>query len=547
MRILTKLVKQNSKNRLLLVLVTGSIFFCLSLILASPCWCAPEDDTLKLRQPIGGGDAGENIEERKLADEINVFDPKAIKLKRPELNGLVTIDKSLNPFNLDAQTPKPVSLKDVLYTAIERNLDIGIADTEKTASKWDYRKALSGFLPSASLAYNYNYLNGALNLPIASPEGIRFNNPFILTSAGINYGLYRGGRTVFGALQARNNYRASGHKKDATVNDVLTGAYEKYYKLILSESVLRIRIQAVKVSEENLKITGARFDAGSATRLDVMQARTQLSSDRQKLIDQQIDRRQSAIELAEFLNVEQDLDLLPEDLELKKKELVSQKSRVQGLLVKALSTRPELKLKEELRLAARKEIVKKAAPLQPDVNFSTSVFGIGETLSNSKKTVTVQGVSGPVSRSVSRQIKPLLVVGLGVNWKFDGMGMKDISSIQKSRYEARKANLNLTKEVNQVVRQVRGSYLNVLRADRQIDEALIRLHSSKEEINLARLRYENGLGKNIDVLRAQSDYTSALIRKATALVNYNIAQGQLVRDLGVTSVASLTSDLSIKL
>ena len=278
-----------------------------------------------------------------------------------------------------------------------------------------------------------------------------------------------------------------------------------------------------------------------------MQARTQLSTDRQKLIDQQIDRRQAAISLAEFLNVEQGRDLLPQDLELKKRELVSQKSKVQGMLVKALSTRPELKLKEELRLAARKEIVKKTAPLQPDVNFSTSVYGIGETLSNSRKTVTVQGVNGVTSRSVSRQIKPLLVVGLGVNWKFDGMGMKDLSSIQKARYQARKANLDLTKQVNAVVKQVRGSYLNVLRADRQIEEALIRLHSSKEEINLARLRYENGLGKNIDVLRAQSDYTSALIRKVTALVNYNVAQGRLVRDLGLTSVASLTSSPGIKL
>ncbi|MEZ4543426.1 MAG: TolC family protein [Cyanobacteriota/Melainabacteria group bacterium] len=227
--------------------------------------------------------------------------------------------------------------------------------------------------------------------------------------------------------------------------------------------------------------------------------------------------------------------------------IVSQENKVEKLLVKALTVRPELKEKEELRLAARKEIVVKAAPLQPEVNFSTSVYGLGETLSNRHKNVTVQSASGPVTRSVSRQIKPLLVVGLNINWNLDGMGMKDLSAVQQARYEARKASLVQSKEVNKVVRQVRGSYLNVLRADRQIDEALARLRSSIEEINLARLRYENGLGKNIDVLRAQSDYTSALIKKAEAIVAYNVAQAKLIRDIGLTSVGTLTSRDAIRL
>ena len=525
------------------ILKTASQISLLALLIATGAnpLSAQEEETPRLRPALSP------VEEKKLESDVDLFDPRRLRMERPELKGLVIIDKDLSPFNLDAREPHPVSLKDVLYTALERNLDIGIADTDLSVGKWGLRKALSGFLPSASLSYNYNYLNGALTLPVANPEGIRFNNPFIFTSAGVNYGLYRGGRTVFGSLKARNNYRAVRHRKDATVNDVLTEAFEKYYNLILSESVLRIRIQAVKVSEENLKLTEARFDAGSATRLDVMQAQTQLTDDRQNLIDQQVDRRQAAIELAEFLNVEQGDDLLPADFELEKRVIVSQENKVEKLLVKALTVRPELKEKEELRLAARKEIVVKAAPLQPEVNFSTSVYGLGETLSNRHKNVTVQSASGPVTRSVSRQIKPLLVVGLNINWNLDGMGMKDLSAVQQARFEARKASLVQSKEVNKVVRQVRGSYLNVLRADRQIDEALARLRSSIEEINLARLRYENGLGKNIDVLRAQSDYTSALIKKAEAIVAYNVAQAKLIRDIGLTSVGTLTSRDAIRL
>lgn len=492
-----------------------------------------------------------------LANDTDTFDPKQIRLSRPELSGLITITDKLNPFNLDAKEPTKVSLEEILRTCIAKNLDIGIAKEKRSNQGWMYTASLSKFLPDINLSYSYNGLKGTANLPIGpNPDPLRFNNPFILTSAGFTYFGYRGGSTLFGALKERNNYRASKHGEKQTIDNALNQAYSLYYRLLLEESILRIRVKAVEVSKEQVKLNKELFEAGSATQLDVMQADTQLSEDRQELIEQQIKRRQVAIDLCDFLNVRQDQDLIPKELWLRKKRLIDEQASIGLLVARALTTRPILKQRNEEYRAAKKQIVVAQAPLHPVVKLDGNVFGIGETLSRQTRTVVAStpvvtpggGVTNVLApRSVNRQISALYQIGLSVNWKFGSLGAKDLAMTQAARVNARQALLKQKKEVNSVISQVRQSYLNILRTDRQIEEALAQLRAAKEEIKLARLRYENGLGKNIDILRAQRDYTNALIRKATAIVEYNIAQANLLKDIGYISTASLTANIPSKL
>jgi OMF family outer membrane factor len=379
------------------------------------------------------------------------------------------------------------------------------------------------------------------------------NNPLIIASAGFKYYVYRGGSTLFGALQNRNLYHAAGHAKKATISNALLYATKHYYDLVLNEAILQIRIRAVEVSAAQLKLNQDLWDTGSANRLDVFQAETQLSQDRQNLIDQQIARRKSAIELAELLNLDQSFDLVPEEPILKTKRLIGEHIRATNLLNLAVTNRPELQEVEQQRLAAKKAIVIAAAPLQPTVAFTGTAYGIGETLGDSSKTViapvTLPSATGGavttfVPEKVSRQITNLNSLGVTVNWNFNGLGTTALASVQAARLGARQAQLRSVEELNSISRQVRESYLNALSAQQKIFETANQVRSASEEIRLARLRFENGLGKNIDVLRAQQDYTSSLIEKARAIANFNIAQAQLLHDIGLISVDSLTETVA---
>ena len=65
--------------------------------------------------------------------------------------------------------------------------------------------------------------------------------------------------------------------------------------------------------------------------------------------------------------------------------------------------------------------------------------------------------------------------------------------------------------------------------------------SSLEELRLAELRKSSGLGTNLEIITGQRDYTQARVDKAQALINFNIAQAQLIQDMGLISTDSLTS------
>jgi outer membrane protein TolC len=74
-----------------------------------------------------------------------------------------------------------------------------------------------------------------------------------------------------------------------------------------------------------------------------------------------------------------------------------------------------------------------------------------------------------------------------------------------------------------------------------IDKAAYSVASSREALRLARTRFVNGVSTNLEVIQAQRDYISALTTQAQAIVNSNIAQAQLLHDMGMISRSTLTN------
>jgi OMF family outer membrane factor len=297
-------------------------------------------------------------------------------------------------------------------------------------------------------------------------------------------------------------------------------ATKGFYNLLLNEALLQIRIKAVQTSEEQLRVNRDRFEEGLATNLDVLQASTQLSRDKQNLIDQQVARRTAAIQLADTLNVNLGTDLTPADMLVRKVRLVSPKLKIADILKLAIDNRPELKQYEELRLAAKRAIVVAAGPLAPTFSFGGNIFGLGPGIS---------------------RVEALYTLNINLQWDIKGLGTTDYSLVRSAKLQARQAQLQAQKELVTVLDQVRTSYLQSLDAERKIDETTNEVNSSLEELRLARLRFQHGLGTNLDIITGQRDYTQALISKAQAMINFNIAQAQLVHDMGLSSIDAFSS------
>jgi outer membrane protein TolC len=80
----------------------------------------------------------------------------------------------------------------------------------------------------------------------------------------------------------------------------------------------------------------------------------------------------------------------------------------------------------------------------------------------------------------------------------------------------------------------------MINAKAVIDRAAYAVASSQEALRLARVRLINGVSTNLEFIQAQRDYVDALTNQAQAIVNSNIAQAQLLHDMGMISVTTLT-------
>ncbi|HNG76441.1 MAG TPA: TolC family protein [Candidatus Obscuribacter sp.] len=498
---------------------------------------------------------------------------EAIELRLPLGGELMPLSASLPPIRLEASYTQPVSLKEAVLYCLDNNLDIRIQREAMTQNKWLSVGAFGKFLPDALMQYRSLYQAGTSLIGGAIP--ITFANPFVSVSAGYRFYGFRGGSVMFGSLASLHNFRASREQYKATINDTLLSITRAYYELVRNQALLQIQTRAVDVSKAQVSLNRQLEKAGTGTRFQVLQSETQLARDEQGLLTQEVGLRRAAINLATALNLNATVNLLSVESEVRKVRLVDPSLDINRLINIAILNRPELKQFEELRIAAKRNIQVQAAPLYPQFQFFGSYAGNGQTLGTSYTTTAPSYTAVPLAQNaapqsiltniqntglvttastvvpagmvynpgtvINRRVRESYQIGVQVDWNYLSLGVPDLANVQAARAQARQASLRVNKTIMDVYQQVRDSYLQSQTAERQIEVATKEVLSSAEELRLARVRLANGVGTNIDVINAQRDFTQALVRKADAIIQFNILQAQLLRDVGIISADTLTS------
>jgi outer membrane protein TolC len=454
------------------------------------------------------------------SDELHNVN-KTLGMDKLRLDSALQPD-SFNTIRLEATYDQSISLKEALQYAVENNLSIKISRGSLNYQRYLLYGQVANALPNLTVAYNLTQTN------ITNEKVKSLARVFL---AKVAYPVFQGGSVLYSIIG--QYYREKGWEQayKASISDALLDLYQKYYNLLLARVLLQIRAKAVELSTEQLRVSQAKEKNGTAARYQTLQSIAQVASDRQALLQQQVAVRQAALALNFSMNYPMGVNLVPVEETITEESLFQNKSTIDLLVHVALKRRPELREYELFRVAAARNIQVATAPLYPQLSFFTQYSYTNTTTGGGEADTAGAGVFGGKFETYQQ--------GLGLVWSLNNMGLTSASNIAASASLSRQAAVQANQELQTVLEQVRSDYLSWRSAREQIDNAAQGVTASAEELRLAILRMDKGVGTNVDVIQAQNDYISALATQAQAIVGSNLSQAQLLHDTGIISTDTL--------
>ena len=122
--------------------------------------------------------------------------------------------------------------------------------------------------------------------------------------------------------------------------------------------------------------------------------------------------------------------------------------------------------------------------------------------------------------------------GLSASWNIFDNGVT-AAQVDAAKATLRKAEEALAAADEKIRLDVHTAYLNLRAAEQNIKTAETAVKQAEEDYNIARVRYNAGVGTNLEVMRASDNLTTARMNYATVLYSYNMGKASLDNAMGV--------------
>ena len=320
--------------------------------------------------------------------------------------------------------------------------------------------------------------------------------------------LYTGGKLSGTIEQAVQNYKSSEYGVDESYQAVKLSATNGYYAVLQAIDTVKLSKDSVERLSAHLQNVQAQYDVGVVAKVDVLRSQVELANAEQNLIKAQNAYDLAVADLNNIIGLPHGTELnVTESLQYSKYD-----NPMENCINFALANRPEL-FQAEAGIEAAKAAVKVAkSGYMPQVAASAS---------NDWSSTSWPGDDNQnwgVGVSVSMNV-------------FDsGVTAAKVNASEASLYKAEET-YRQTKDSVQL--DVRNNYLSLREAEKRIATSKVAVDSAEEDYRISQLRYQAGVGTNIDVMDAQVALTQAKNNYVQALYDYNTSSAALAKAMGV--------------
>ena len=454
--------------------------------------------------------------------------PKAATKLSPGVGDLLapnSLALPTKPEMVRIQQLRPLSLAEILNLAEVNNPNLKAIGSQVDQAKSNLRAQLAQWYPTLSLSAaalpsystGQSYVEGQGQSTTTSG---RINRDGFDATLSAQYALINPQR-VPSVAAARDQYEKAKYQYVVSLRDLRLQAAQAYFDLQQADDQVRIGQESVRASLVSLRDSKARFQAGVATKLEVLEAETQLARDQQLLANGLAAQSVARRALAALL-----------DLPFSVTPTAKDSARVMGVWNASLSESivAAFSFREELDQAildisiANSQANSALGAIQPFLsvftNFAYNQFG---------------GNSGSVAGFDTSGSQYETTFGAKLTWSiFDG-GAAAASSRQ-SKQLAQQNRYQFSQRRDAIRQEVETSFYELEKNNRDIITTSREVISAREALRLARLRFQAGVTTQREVVDNQRDLTNAEVRYSNAVTDYNKRLVELSRRTGLNQV-----------
>lgn len=466
-----------------------------------------------------------------LAPAAIKLDPALQRLAAPAALGLPNKPEQVRIVEL-----RPLSLKDVENLAEVNNPSLKAIASQVDQAQSNLRSQIAAWYPTLSISgdsfpgYTGGNQASRRQVPSSNPgqpattqESYTSTNRWAMAGTlSAQWDLINPQR-VPQISAARDQFEQAKNQYLIALRELRLQASQAYFQLQLSDDTVRIGQESVRASLVSLRDARARFQAGVATKLEVLEAETQLARDQQLLTNSLADQSIARRSLARLLD-------LPQNISPTAKEplrpLGVWTPSLQESVIAAFAFREELDNALLDISASNSQANSAIGAVQPFLSIFNNLTGF-RYQGNEQVVVDLPGASGwAVENSI----------GLQARWNiFDGGAAR--AQYRQAKQRAQENTFRFADTRDKLRFEVEESFYQLRQANRNIQTTSREVISSRESLRLARLRFQAGVSTQREVVDNQRDLTQAEVRYATALAEYNNNLALLRRRTGLDQVA----------
>ena len=399
---------------------------------------------------------------------------------------------------------QPISLGTAIELAYRNNEELRIALLQLERTQAGLRAEQAALLPTVDLTADVQNTNQT-SLGLGSDESFTTLRGTVRS----DYDLGLSGERSARLRAAQQQVRLAELRVEQTREELRLNTINDYYAVQQAIAEIRINQAFLDEAQRNLRDTQLREDVGVGTRFDVLRADVQVANARQTLTQAISQRQITQRQLARRLNISSTVDLTTLAVEIAGTWPLS----LEETILQAYQNRSELEqflVERDLNQTQRQLQLTATRP-------NLSLFAQYELQS------LLDAPAGSQNNTDDG-----FALGARLAWRlFDGGAASARASQSDRDIAIDEAEFESARNTIRV--QVEEAYYTLQANQANIPTANLAVKQATEALDLANLRFNAGVGTQLDVLSATRELTQAQGNLVRAVLDYNRALARLER------------------